>query len=55
MLRFRIEILGRQGERLAADVLPPRHDGQNTCGFTETHVKPLSQKYISFRNTEIMI
>src|ERR1700736_5068387 len=20
-----------------AQVLPPRHDGQNTCGFSETH------------------
>jgi hypothetical protein len=36
-------------------VLPQRHDGQNTCRFSETRVKPVLQKYIPFRNKEVMI
>jgi hypothetical protein len=28
-------------------VLPFQHDGQNTCGFSEMHVKAFSQKYFS--------
>src|SRR5262249_25540079 len=36
-------------------VLLRRHDGQNTRGFAETPVKPVSQKYCSFRKSEFMI
>jgi hypothetical protein len=33
----------REPATLRAQVLPFQHDGQNTCGFTETNVKPSAQ------------
>ena len=37
----------RKLQRLGIKLLHFQHDGQNTCGFTEMPVKPVSQKYFS--------
>jgi hypothetical protein len=52
--RAKADIVSARSGRVG-DVLLQRHDGQNTCGFSETAVKRVTQKYIYFRNTELMI
>ena len=37
------------------EVLPSRHDGQNTCRFTEMRCQPDLAKYLCFRNSERML
>jgi hypothetical protein len=60
----RSKTIGRFGNAATSDtnplsevarLLPPRHDGQNTCGFTEVNVNPSLRKYFSFRKPEKMI